>query len=81
MLLVLVARASAAPARVYLSLGLACVTAAALPVKLWWPQLQRLGKLVLFLFVFTAIGAGMSHDSVRQCAFGGFPNAILIHIL
>ena len=57
-LLVVMARASAT-ARLSLSLGLAAITVAALPQKLWQPQLRRLGTLGLIIFVFTAIGAGM----------------------
>ncbi|KAK9909552.1 hypothetical protein WJX75_003996 [Coccomyxa subellipsoidea] len=55
-LLVLMARASAT-VRLSLTLGLAAVTAVALPRKLWQPQLRRLGTLGLLIFVFTAIGA------------------------
>ncbi|EIE24690.1 CbiQ-domain-containing protein [Coccomyxa subellipsoidea C-169] len=43
------ARASAT-ARLSLTLGLAAVTAAALPRKLWQPQLKRLGTLGLIIF-------------------------------
>lgn len=56
-LLVLVARASTS-ARALLTLGLAALTAVALPAKLWQPQLERLGKLGLIVFLLTAIGAG-----------------------
>ncbi|CAL8467723.1 g7261 [Coccomyxa elongata] len=55
-LLMVMARASAT-ARLSLSLGLAAITAAALPRKLWQPQLRRLGMLGLIIFIFTAIGA------------------------
>ena len=57
-LLVLMARASAA-ARLALSAGLAGLTMAALPARLWRPQLRRLGTLALILFTFTAIGVGV----------------------
>ena len=58
-LLVLMARASAA-ARLALTAGLAGLTAAALPPRLWQPQLKRLGTLAAILFAFTAIAAGMA---------------------
>ena len=52
------ARASAV---MRLAIGAACavLTVAALPARLWKPQLRRLGLLALFLFVFSAIGSGL----------------------
>lgn len=66
-LLVLMARASAT-VRLSLTLGLAAVTAVALPRKLWQPQLRRLGTLGLLIFVFTAIGAGAPISSAPDPA-------------
>ncbi len=59
-LLVLMARASAA-ARLALTAGLAGLTAAALPRRLWQPQLRRLGTLSAVLFALTAIAAGAAY--------------------
>ncbi len=63
-LLVLMARASAT-ARLSLTMALAAMTAAALPGKLWRPQLRRLGTLGALIFVFTAIGAGTPPYSLQ----------------
>ena len=65
-LMVVMARASA-PARLMLTAGLAGLTAAALPARLWRPQLTRLGTLALVLFTFTAIGAGDIGAHVPPC--------------
>lgn len=53
---VFMARASAVM-RLGIATGCALLTAAALPSRLWKPQLRRLGLLALLLFVLTAIGS------------------------
>ena len=53
----MMARASP-PARLAIALGVAALSALALPSNLWRPQLKRLGLLAAFIFVATAIGAG-----------------------
>ena len=53
----MMARASPT-ARLAIALGVAALSALALPSNLWRPQLKRLGLLAAFIFVATAIGAG-----------------------
>lgn len=64
-LLLYMARASAV---MRLAIGAACavLTVAALPARLWRPQLRRLGLLALFLFVFSAIGSGPRSSVANQ---------------
>ena len=62
-LLVYMARASAVM-RLSIAAGCALLTAIALPPRLWKPQLRRLGLLALLLFVFTAIGSGITRHSL-----------------
>ena len=59
------ARASAVM-RLGIATGCALLTAAALPSRLWKPQLRRLGLLALLLFVLTAIGSGQTVADVGE---------------
>lgn len=57
----MMARASPS-ARLAIALGVAALSAVALPSNLWRPQLKRLGLLAAFIFVATAIGAGAPYQ-------------------
>ena len=61
----MMARASP-PARLAIALGVAALSAIALPSNLWRPQLKRLGLLAAFIFVATAIGAGALRAASHQ---------------
>ena len=63
----MMARASP-PARLAIALGVAALSALALPSNLWRPQLKRLGLLAAFIFVATAIGAGALPSCSSQTA-------------
>jgi hypothetical protein len=53
----LVTAGASPPVRLTAVALLAVTTMAALPRRMWEPQLKRLGGLCALLFVFTAIGA------------------------
>lgn len=64
----MMARASPT-ARLMVAVGVAALSALALPSNLWRPQLKRLGTLALLIFIFTAIGAGaLLSFSQHHCA-------------
>lgn len=78
-LLVYMARASAVM-RLSIGAAVALLTVAALPARLWKPQLKRLGLLALIFFCFTAIGSGMfytqrslSNVHLRRSVSGALP--------
>lgn len=66
---VLLVMARASPAmRVVIVALLALATMAALPRRLWEPQLKRLGGLCAILFVFTALGESRPVIPPRSCS-------------